>query len=307
MPPVLVRGSMPDMAVGRTKQHLPKRRFDVTLAVPGAELQLPSLPMIKVGWRVLSGMLAVMMIVCLFMLWKSPAFQVNIVEAEGIKRLSVQDLNGVMGILGESIFNLDPASIEDALSRNFPELAEISVHVSLPAKVLVQVTERQPVLSWNQNGIEVWVDAEGVAFLPRGDPGVLMHVEGQGETPAAIAGAAVPVANVIFPGSGTIPRKAGDSDAKPSEPERLPADLVQAILTLGNQVSADIKLVFDSAYGLGWQDPLGWEVYFGLQTSDIEERLVVYQGVVDYLTDHGLQPELVSVEFLHAPYFRMER
>jgi len=28
---------------------------------------------------------------------------------------------------------------------------------------------------------------------------------------------------------------------------------------------------------------------------------------VDYLTSHGLQPELVSVEFIHAPYYRMER
>jgi cell division protein FtsQ len=72
-------------------------------------------------------------------------------------------------------------------------------------------------------------------------------------------------------------------------------------------VPADTQLVYDSQYGLGWEDQLGWEVYFGLQTSDMEQRLVVYQGVVDYLTDHGLQPELVSVEFIHAPYYRMER
>jgi len=148
MPPVLVRGKKPEMAVRRTKQSLPRRRYDVALDVPGAELQLPSLPMVKVGWRALSGLLALMMIACLFILWKSPAFQVSTVEAEGLERLTVADLNAVMDVLGNSVFSLDPPIMEQALIRYFPELDDISVSVGLPAKVSVHVTERQPVLSW---------------------------------------------------------------------------------------------------------------------------------------------------------------
>jgi cell division protein FtsQ len=307
MPPVLVRGRMPDMAVRRTKQSLPRRRYDVALAVPGAELQLPSLPMVKVGWRALSGMLAVMMIACLFLLWKSPAFQVSTVEAEGLQRLSVADLNAVMDVLGTSIFSLDPPVLEQALSRYFPELADISVNIGLPAQVSIRVTERQPVLSWYQDAREVWVDAEGVAFTPRGNPGELVRVQGSGDTPEAIAGVVVPAASSLPDGAIYVPTTAVDLSGKLVEPARLPVDLVQAILTLGSQVPADTQLVYDSQYGLGWEDQLGWEVYFGLQTSDMEQRLVVYQGVVNYLTDHGLQPELVSVEFIHAPYYRMER
>ncbi len=307
MPPVLVRGRMPDMAVRRTKQSLPRRRYDVTLAVPGAELQLPSLPMVKVGWRALSGMLAVMMIACLFLLWKSPAFQVSTVEAEGLQRLSVADLNAVMDVLGNSIFSLDPPVLEQALSRYFPELADISVNIGLPAQVSISVTERQPVLSWYQDTREVWVDAEGVAFTPRGNPGELVRVQGSGDTPEAIAGVVVPAASSLPDGAIYVPTTTLDVSGKPVEPARLPIALVQAILTLGSQVPADTQLVYDLQYGLGWEDPLGWKVYFGLQTSDMEQRLVVYQGVVDYLTDHGLQPELVSVEFIHAPYYRMER
>ena len=307
MPPVLVRGGMPDMAVRKTRQGMPKRRYEVALGIPGAELQLPSLPMVKVGWRALSGLLAAMMVACLFILWKSPAFQVNTVEAEGLQRLSVGDLNGVMDILGSSVFSLDPEAIQWALKQNFPELSSITVRVGLPAKVLISVTERQPVLSWYQNESEVWVDAEGVAFLPRGNPGTLVRVAGQGETPAAIAGVAVPLVNSVLPNGMTVPAKAGDEAAAFADPASLPVDLVQAIVTLGGMIPAEIQLVYDSSYGLGWEDPLGWEVYFGLQTSEMQQRLVVYQGVVDYLIDHGLQPELVSVEFLHAPYYRMER
>ena len=307
MPPVLVRGGMQDMAVRRTKHSLPKRRYDVTLGVPGAELQLPSLPMVHVGWRAISGLLAVMMIACLYMVWKSPAFQVNTVEAEGLERLSVGDLNGVMDILGMSVFSLDPPAIEQVLRQNFPELADISIAVGLPAKVVIRLTERQPVLSWYQNNTEVWVDAEGVAFSPRGNPGTLVRVEGRGEVPAAISGVVIPTTNALPPGAVAMPSKDNAASGKPAEAERLPVELVQAILTLGSQVPVETQLVYDSAYGMGWEDPLGWDVYFGQQTNDMEQRLIVYQGVVGYLTGNGLQPELVSVEFLHAPYYRMER
>ena len=307
LPPVLVRGGMTTMAVRRTKQSLPRRRYDMVLAVPGAELQLPSLPMVKVGWRAVSGLLAVMMIACLFLLWKLPAFQVSAVEAEGLQRLSVADLNAVMDVLGSSVFSLDPPALEQALIRYFPELADISVRVGLPARVSVGVTERQPVLSWYQDSREVWVDADGVAFVPRGNPGELVRVQGSGETPEAIAGVVVPAANSLQDGTIYVPATPLDKTGEPKEPARLPGDLVQAILTLGGQVPAETQLVYDSHYGLGWEDPLGWEVFFGRQTSDMAQRLVVYQGVVDYLTSHGLQPELVSVEFIHAPYYRMER
>lgn len=307
MPPVLVRGKKPEMAVRRTKQSLPRRRYDVALDVPGAELQLPSLPMVKVGWRALSGLLALMMIACLFILWKSPAFQVSTVEAEGLERLTVADLNAVMDVLGNSVFSLDPPIMEQALIRYFPELDDISVSVGLPAKVSVHVTERQPVLSWYQDAREVWVDAEGVAFTPRGNPGELVRVHGFGDTPEAIAGVKIPAANALPDGSIYIPAANVDIAGELVKPARLSVDLVQAILTLGGQVPTGIQLVYDSQHGLGWEDPLGWQVYFGTQTSNMAQRMVVYQGVVDYLTDHGLQPELVSVEFLHAPYYRMEQ
>ena len=312
MPPVLVRGGLSGMAVPRPKQRLPKRRYDVALNVPGAELRLPSLPMVRVGWRIVSGMLAVMMLACLFMMWKLPAFQVNTVEAEGLQRLTVGDLNTVMDILGSSIFTIDPPAVEQALSQAFPELASISVNAGLPARVVVNLVERQPVLSWFQDNREVWVDAEGVAFVPRGNPGTLVRVEGHGIAPQAIASVVIPTAGSLPPGAIFVPATDTDEASAEAErvavqPARLPRDLVKAILPLGSQVPADTQLVYDAQYGLGWDDPLGWEVYFGAQTDEMDQKLVVYQGVVEYLTDQGLQPELVSVAFVHAPYYRMER
>ena len=307
LPPVLVRGGMPDMASRRTKRSLPKRRFDVALDVPGAELHLPSLPWLHFGWRAISGLLAVMMVACLFFMWKSPAFQVNTVEAEGLQRLTIGDLNAVMDILGNSVFGLNTADIEATLSQAFPELSEISVTAGLPARVSINVVERQPVLAWYQEGQEVWVDAEGVAFPPRGDPGVLVRVLGHGTLPEAIAAASMLAGTTLPNGVLVMPGMTGEAAEEPAEPARLSVELVQAILTLGAQVPAETQLVFDSQHGLGWEDALGWEVYFGTQAGDMDLRLQVYAGVADYLTRRGIQPELVSVAFPHAPYYRMER
>ena len=59
--------------------------------------------------------------------------------------------------------------------------------------------------------------------------------------------------------------------------------------------------------GLGWQDPQGWDVFFGADLNDIEMKLLVYDAIVAYVLREGIQPELISVEFVHAPYYRLER
>jgi hypothetical protein len=70
---------------------------------------------------------------------------------------------------------------------------------------------------------------------------------------------------------------------------------------------ADTLLVYDSEHGLGWNDPNGWEVFFGAEDQDMEMKLMVYQALVDRLQSEGIQPALISVEYVHAPYYRMER
>jgi hypothetical protein len=36
-------------------------------------------------------------------------------------------------------------------------------------------------------------------------------------------------------------------------------------------------------------------------------KMAVYQALVDQLKSEGIQPALISVEYVHAPYYRMER
>jgi len=307
VPPVMVRGGMGGMAFGRVassrvnKQKSPKRRFDVPLRVPGAEVRLPSLPFIHIGWRAVSLLMVIMMAASLFLIWKAPVFQVNAIEADGLKRLTMADLNTVMGTFGASIFSIDPQKLEDVLQRAFPELASINVKVNLPASVKVKAVERVPVIAWTQEGSEVWVDAQGVAFPPRGNPeNPLVRVEGRGNPPGKKSAASVNDLQYLQAGMPT------------SSPITMPSislspTLVTAILALGAQVPADTLLVYDSEHGLGWNDPNGWEVFFGAEDQDMQMKVSVYEALVDRLQNEGIQPELISVEYVHAPYYRMER
>ncbi len=304
-PPVMVRGGMGGMSFGRKtpsryqKQYAPRRRFDVPLHSQGAEMRLPSIPMFHLGWRAASLLLVMMTVASLFMIWKAPVFQVTKVEARGIQRLTVSDLNAVMGMFGRSVFTIDPHALQSALKVAFPELSKVSVKIGLPASLKVVAIEREPIISWTQDGVELWVDAEGVSFPPRGTPAnPLVRVEGHGTEPGTTT--TQPAASSL-PGSP----QAGTSSPVPSL--RLPDDLVKAILALAARMPADTQLAYDSEHGLGWDDPKGWEVYFGADDQDMAMKLEVYQALVAHLESEGIQPALISVEYVHAPYYRMER
>jgi cell division protein FtsQ len=306
-PPVMVRGGMGGMAFGRTassrlnKHRVPKRRIDVPLKVTGAEVRLPSLPFLHLGWRAVSLLVVLMMSASLILIWKAPVFQVGAIDAKGLQRLTVNDLNAVMGTFGKSVFTLDPYLLDETLQEAFPELAKVSVRVNLPASVKVVVTEREPVISWVQDGVEAWVDAQGISFPPRGEAkSALVRVEGHGTQPS-----------IAITTSVSDQQSLPDEKTSPSTPNnptlRLSPELVSSILALGVKMPAETILVYDSEHGLGWNDPHGWEVFFGEEDQDMEMKLTVYQALVERLQNEGVQPALISVEYVHAPYYRMER
>ena len=306
-PPVMVRGGMSGMAFGRvassklSKQKPSKRRIDVPLKVTGAEVRLPSLPFLRLGWRFVSLLMVLMMTASLLLIWKAPVFQVGSIEAKGLQRLTVSDLNAVMGTFGKSIFTLNPKLLDQALQQAFPELSKVSVRVNLPASVKVTVTEREPVISWMQDGVETWVDAQGISFPPRGEPqNALVKVEGHGTPPK-------PIDEAAMNGQPTLLEEL-TSPSTPNKPSlKLTSDLVSSILALGAKMPADTTLVYDSEHGLGWNDPNGWEVFFGDEDKDMEMKVIVYQALVERLQSEGIQPVMISVEYVHAPYYRVQR
>ena len=191
------------------------------------------------------------------------------------------DINIVIGLSGQSIFSANPAQIQQDLNQAFPDLKNVSVKVSLPSRVVVEAEERQPVILWNQNGLSQWIDMDGNAFSPRGDAGKLIVVDAQDSPP--------------------VIDKTSLTDLRFLSP-----DMVGVIIRMAMKVPKDSALLYSSEHGLGWIDSFDSQVYFGPDMKDMDQKLMVYQALAAKLQKEGLQPILISVEYVHAPYYRLE-
>lgn len=308
MPPVMARRRLNGALDWRedgvaTASHrwdgAPRRTYYVSLATPGAEVRLPALPRVQWGWRAFSAIMVVMLLLSLFFLWTQPGFRVVALEAEGLQRLTVNDLSTVTGVLGQSIFAIDPVLLESTLSQAFPELAQVKVRLGLPAKVRITVLERQPVVAWVQNGRELWVDIEGATFPPRGEADNLVRVDANAGTVVLSTDAV----DLLYPGVG--PAVGTTSVGNPRLV--IPAELVSTVLLMAEHTPQGSSLLYDAEHGLGWEDTQGWKVYIGTDLDDISIKLLLYEALVERLQAEGIRPELISVEYVHAPYYRMER
>lgn len=287
-PPMVVRSDKISAFASRAKRRRrgnSRRRFDIALGVPGAELHLPALPVIRFGWRLLSGVLVVLLLGVMYTLWNSPTYQVVSASVGGTQRLTAQEVNTVLNVAGSSIFAVEPERLKRELKEAFPELHEISIRVNFPAQVVVEVAERQPVLAWKQGSLTFWIDEDGVAFPPRGEVDLGVTVEAMDAPKIELEELDDPAESQVF----------------------LDPHLITPILTVGEQAPEDAALLYDREHGLGWRDPRGWQVFLGLEAGEMDTRLKVYEALVEHLNREQIVPAMISVEYVDAPYYRMDR
>lgn len=282
LPPMVARRGKMGLGRDTRSRNRTRRRFDVALGVTGAEVSLPAVPDVQLGWRALSGFLVVLILGVLYTVWNSPRYRISAADVEGIERLTLSEINAVAQVAGKPVFAVEPESLTRDLQEAFPELYDIEAQVQFPARVLIQLKERQPLLAWRQNDLTLWVDEKGVGFPPRGQAAIEVTVEAM------------------------APPEIGPEEAVEAE-RFLPQSLLEAILAIGEVAPESTALVYDPGRGLGWADPRGWQVYFGRTGESMETRLAVYQALVEELQARGVTPTLIDMEHLHAPYYRTDR
>lgn len=279
--PTVVRSQSMAQVPGRQKKsRQARKRAYLPLGTPGAEIRLPAMPAVKVGWRLASGGLTLIMMIAIYALITSSNLRVGMVEVSGIERITSQDVNAVLGIFGASIFSLEPDVLQQELKAAFPEMTEVSVRAGFPARVIVEASERQPLLVWEQGDISLWVDRNGIAFRKRGEVAGLVRVRATQPPPLL-------------------------EDESRLQDQIITPEMVQAILTMSQQAPPDTEILYDPDHGLGWQDPQGWQAFFGPNPDNMEVRLSIYLAMVGMLQERNLVPVLISVEYLHAPYYRL--
>ncbi|RMF45467.1 MAG: FtsQ-type POTRA domain-containing protein [Anaerolineae bacterium] len=276
LPAVVVRGGMPGVSATTTRRKV-RRRIDLPLR-NGAELSVAGIPLITPGWRLLSAALSILLALSLLWLWNAAAYRVDTVELIGAERVTPADVLTLIPLRGTPVFAVDVRMLRAQVQAAFPELASPQIHIGFPARVRIQAVERQPVLVWIQDGRTTWVDMQGIGFPPRGEAPDLIEVHAE---------TAPPLGESPLPG------------------QVLPSDVVAACLQVGRLAPQGAPLVFSREHGLGWQDPLGWQVYFGMHLDDITEKLRTYAALVQYLQTNDIHPVFVSLEYSRAPYYRL--
>lgn len=297
-PPILLRGYQASTSVPLRK--IPpmrvRRQFYYPLGSSGAEVRLPAIPLIKPGTRLLSGALVIFCLLALYMLGFSDQFEVKTFKVSGVQQLTYSDFEAVLRLEGSQIVEFDPAAAKESLSTAFPELASIDIQVGLPAEVNIKVVERKPLFWWDNGGQGFWLDAEGVILPPRGEVEGLMRIESN-ITP--------PLAAVQEKPKENEEKALADSSTTAFWGQQVDKQLLNAINDLVFRLSPESDLVYNSIYGLGWQDPRGWEVYIGKNLENFEQKLTVYESIVEHFEKMGIYPqELVSVEFINAPFYK---
>jgi cell division protein FtsQ len=285
-----------------------KRRYDVALNMPGVEMRLPSIPQIRLGWRFASFIMAAFLGVVLYSLANSPMYRVEAAEISGLQNLSYSDVDSVLGVSGKSVFEMDAGQMRQELVEAFPEFSSVSIAVEFPQTVAITVTERVPVIVWQQGGRSKLVDAEGMTFPVRNDLALDSYpvIDAQGDPPALIlpessdSSSEFPQLDVL---AGENPL---DLPINGKAEQFLSQEMVAAILTISGGAPDGAALVYDPAYGLGWKDQRGWDVYIG-DVEDIKMKLSVYDAILEHLKAADTRPTLINVAYVHAPYYRLQQ
>jgi cell division protein FtsQ len=273
-----VQGSTSSRAIRNSHRN----GYDIAFSLGRTKVRAPVLNIPQLGPRWVSAGLTLLLCFMLYAMWTASPFMVSAAEIRGNLRLGAAEINSVLGILSQPVFKVIPAQISANLQTAFPDMESVNVRVGLPNRIIVDVVERKPVLAWYQDGAVTWIDSSGVAFTPRGEVPGLVQVA---------ANAAPPT---ISP----------DPTLPPYRQKFIPTEMVQALVALDSDVPVGMPMIFDPQYGMGWQDPRGWTVYFGQTAEGIQMKMDVYNAIVDSLTLQGIQPSLISVEYLDAPFYK---
>ena len=278
-----------------------KKQYYYTLGASGAELRLPAIPLMQIGPRLVSAFIVIVSALAVYLLGFSSQFQLSSYKVTGLQRVDRSDVEAVLQLNGTQMISIDPQAIQSSLAAAFPELTNIAVNLGFPAKLTINVTELQPVLAWQDGDATYWIDKNGTILPPRGEVSGLQTINSS-ELPPLVALAASPE---VTADASTANASTAAATPKTYWGQQVDLQFLNALIALPKEIAEGTELVYNSQNGLGWKDPRGWNVFIGRDLTNIDQKLSIYQSIVDGLEKQGITPsEMVSVEYIDAPYYK---
>ena len=260
----------------------------------------------KVGWRVLSLLIVGILSYALLVAWRSPEYRISAVKVTGLERLTEAEVFAKVTAVGMHSFAVVPEKIRADIVAAFPEFRDVTVKVGIPASLEIRVVERQPMIAWESKTAIIWVDSEGYLIPPRGAAGEMLTIQADSLPTYHFK------SRIVEPGTAKVFRDKPFFKPNPSAlaffavPKQIDGTLLTAALQLNAWMPNEMTLLYQKQRGLGWKDARGWDVFVGQKLEGINDKMVMYETIVRELEKQGINPRLVSVEFLHAPYYRTD-
>ncbi len=210
-------------------------------------------------------------------------FYVYHADVTGAIRVSPNEVFRASGLLGLHALWVRPAAVEARILAELPGLESARVDCGvLDEECTIAVVERQPRVTWDEDGKLWWIDADGVIF-PASPPFIPPN---EGERGREAEGWLV---------HGPLPR---DGDGRLDE-------RVRAALSELWSAGADVsRLLYVPDRGLTFTDERGWRIILG-QGPGMAERWRALELLTGDLEVRGLTPRFVDVRFFDAPYYSL--
>ena len=286
----------------RLRKQPRMRRVQSTTAVPGMRLNMPKtarqrrrrnrqrvqLPrtvfkQVLLSTRWISLALVGMCVYALYLTGMNEDFYLTTIPVEGTISISAAEIVAGSGLAGMHIFAADPNEAAARIAE-VPGVISAAVTLNWPNQVHIQVQEDSPIAVWLEGSNQFWVTKNGRLIPARSQTLGLLLIE--------------------YELTPQVTEADPETDAETDTPQVhfVPDDVLQGALQLRTLRPNIEKLYYRPANGLSYQDGRGWRVYFGSGT-DMQQKLVVYETIVDTLLEQGLTPVYVSVSNQEKPYY----
>ncbi|GAP20284.1 cell division protein FtsQ/DivIB [Leptolinea tardivitalis] len=313
--PIVTRRGTYGVPIHKQAQTKVRRQLYLSLGASGAEIRVPALPIFNPSWRVVSGILAGACIAGMAYMIYAPTFLVTSVEVKGLNRLDPERIQPILDLANRSVVFLDANLIKARVQQVLPELKDIRVSVDMPATISITLGERKPALVWDFNGQQSWIDTDGIIIPIQGDGGELLTILSDMAPPVVDISdkkeiiKARAAAGVQFKPQARVEN---DSSSK-EEPsfagmQQVEPTVLSTAIQLSTMMPIGAQLIYNSKYGFGWNDQLqNLTVYIGQDLNDLDIKMNEYSAIMIALQKDGIKPGLISLEHVHAPFYRLER
>lgn len=208
----------------------------------------------------------------------SASFFVYGAQIQGNRHIDAASIFEASGVNERHILWVDPREVAEQISQ-IPGVKSVTVRLSLPAQVIIQVREREPVIMWRTMSVggDWWLDEEGFVLPYHGDT----------EHP-----------NTVF--------VVDWSDRQLQPNARIdPPDLVLWVKQMAQALPGARLFYYQQDRGLNFiqeKDNHKWPVYVG-DGQGLALKIRSVQALSSYLLAHEIYPGFIDVRWPELPVF----